>query len=163
MSKFKVGDRVKIPKTKSTHSCYNESGVIARALKENLEFLYVTLINEDKNVKCDTVENNGFGDFFLESDLELYEEPKSNIAYVFENKGQETSSWDRQISGNHYKGKIQPFEMSMKNGHNALQHAIIKYVDRYKDKNGIEDLEKAKHCLEMLIEWETKNAQNVVS
>jgi len=46
--------------------------------------------------------------------------------------------------------------MSMKNNHNALQHAIIKYVDRYKDKNGVEDLKKAIHCCEMLIEWELK-------
>ncbi len=49
---------------------------------------------------------------------------------------------------------IQPMEFSMKNGLNALQHTVVKYVSRYKDKNGIEDLNKALHAIEMLIEYE---------
>ena len=68
---------------------------------------------------------------------------------------QVTSAWDTQVGGGHYKSKgIQPMEYSMKNDLNALQHTIIKYVTRYKDKNGIEDLRKARHSLDMLLEWE---------
>ena len=60
-----------------------------------------------------------------------------------------------QIGGDHYtKLAIQPMQYSMKNGLDPLQHTIIKYVTRFRDKNGIEDLEKAKHCIDMLIEYE---------
>ena len=60
-----------------------------------------------------------------------------------------------QIGGDHYtKLAIQPMRYSMENGLDALQHTIIKYVTRFRDKAGIEDLEKAKHCIDMLIEFE---------
>jgi len=60
-----------------------------------------------------------------------------------------------QIGGDHYtKLAIQPMQYSMKNGLDPLQHTIIKYVTRFRDKAGIEDLEKAKHCIDMLIEHE---------
>jgi hypothetical protein len=58
-----------------------------------------------------------------------------------------------QIGGDHYtKLAIQPMQYSMKNGLDPLQHTIIKYVTSFRDKAGIEDLEKAKHCIDMLIE-----------
>lgn len=65
----------------------------------------------------------------------------------------------RQIGGDHYaKLAIQPMRYSMENGLNALQHTIIKYVTRYKDKGGIEDLHKAAHCVELLIQHELDEA-----
>ena len=68
---------------------------------------------------------------------------------------QEVKATDTQVGGNHYtKLAIQPMQYSMKNGLDALQHTVIKYVTRFRDKNGIEDLEKAKHCIDMLIEFE---------
>ena len=68
---------------------------------------------------------------------------------------QEAKATDTQIGGNHYtKLAIQPMRYSMENGLDALQHTVIKYVTRFRDKNGIEDLEKAKHCIDMLIEFE---------
>ena len=67
----------------------------------------------------------------------------------------EKSPLSTQIGGNHYtKLAIQPMRYSMENGLDALQHTVIKYVTRFRDKNGIEDLEKAKHCIDMLIEFE---------
>lgn len=67
------------------------------------------------------------------------------------------SATETQVGGNHYtKLAIQPMAFSMANGLDALQHTILKYVVRFRDKNGIEDLKKAKHCIEMLIEHETK-------
>ena len=63
-----------------------------------------------------------------------------------------------QIGGDHYaKLAIQPMQYSMENGLDALQHTVIKYVTRFRDKNGIEDLEKAKHCIDMLIEFEKES------
>ena len=63
-----------------------------------------------------------------------------------------------QIGGNHYtKLAIQPMQYSIENGLDPLQHTIIKCVTRFRDKNGIEDLEKAKHCIDMLIEFEKES------
>ena len=62
----------------------------------------------------------------------------------------------KQIGGNHYaKLKIQPMQYALENGLNYAQASVIKYVTRYQDKNGIEDLRKAIHCIELLIEWES--------
>lgn len=55
-----------------------------------------------------------------------------------------------QTGGNHYsKLKIQPMEFSMANNWDACAHTILKYVTRHQDKNGRQDLEKARHCVDM--------------
>lgn len=65
------------------------------------------------------------------------------------------SAISEQIGGDHYKHMpIQPMEYSMKNNLNACQHTVVKYVTRYKVKGGKQDLLKAIHCIEMLIEME---------
>ena len=62
-----------------------------------------------------------------------------------------------QVGGDHYsKLAIQPVEYINKNNLSYLQGNVIKYVTRYKDKNGVEDLEKAKHYIDLLIELEEK-------
>lgn len=67
------------------------------------------------------------------------------------------SALDTQVGGGHYKGmKIQPMEYSMANGLDACQHTAIKYISRFRNKGGIQDLEKAKHCIDMLIEFERR-------
>lgn len=64
------------------------------------------------------------------------------------------SALDSQVAGSHYtKLTIQPMEYSMANGLNACQHTAIKYITRYPDKGGIEDLRKSIHVIEMLIEF----------
>ena len=71
-----------------------------------------------------------------------------------------TKPLDTQIGGDHYKSlPIQPMEYSMLNGLDACQHTIIKYVTRFREKGGIEDLHKARHCIDMLIEFETEYGQ----
>lgn len=67
------------------------------------------------------------------------------------------SALDTQIDGDHYKKlKIQPMEYSMANGLDACQHTAIKYITRFRDKGGVTDLEKAKHVIDMLIEFEKR-------
>ena len=57
-----------------------------------------------------------------------------------------------QVGGDHYsKMTIQPIEFINANGLSYMQGNVIKYVCRYRDKNGIEDLEKAKHYIDMMI------------
>lgn len=76
------------------------------------------------------------------------DEPEDDLLYVTEPKALE-----KQVAGSHYKNMaIQPIEFSMKNNLNACQHSAIKYICRYKDKGGLEDLAKAKHFIEMLEE-----------
>ncbi|AXF52972.1 MAG: protein of unknown function DUF3310 [Caudoviricetes sp.] len=70
------------------------------------------------------------------------------------------SALDTQIGGDHYKSMpIQPMEYSMANKLDACQHTAIKYITRFREKGGIQDLEKAKHVIDMLIEFEQKAAK----
>ena len=74
--------------------------------------------------------------------------------------GDTVSALDVQEGGDHYKKlKIQPMEYSMANKLDACQHTIIKYVTRFRDKGRIEDLRKAKHCIDMLIEFEQQESK----
>ena len=64
---------------------------------------------------------------------------------------------EKQIGGNHYKGlAIQPAYYAYKNKIPFMEASAIKYLTRWKDKGGIQDLEKAKHFIDMLIEFETE-------
>ena len=66
------------------------------------------------------------------------------------------SSLDIQVAGGHYKDlKIQPVEYIHANGLGYCEGAVIKYVSRWRNKNGIEDLKKARHFIDLLIELET--------
>jgi hypothetical protein len=60
-----------------------------------------------------------------------------------------------QIGGSHYKQyAIQPAEFIHKNKLGFLEGNIIKYVCRHGIKHGLQDLEKARHYIDLLIEWE---------
>lgn len=68
------------------------------------------------------------------------------------------SALDVQVGGNHYKNfKIQPVEFCQVNELNACETSIIKYACRHRNKNGIEDLKKIKHYVDLLIELEYSN------
>ena len=70
------------------------------------------------------------------------------------------SALDKQVAGSHYKKyAIQPVEYAMLNNLNYCQANAIKYTTRYKDKGGIEDLRKAIHNIEILIELEQKGGR----
>lgn len=63
----------------------------------------------------------------------------------------------KQVSGDHYvKCSIQPIEYIFANNLPFCEGNVVKYVTRWRNKNGIADLEKAKHYLELLIELETR-------
>jgi len=71
------------------------------------------------------------------------------------------SAFEKQIGGDHYKGyKIDPAKFMHDNEIPAIEAMIIKYVLRHKKKNGIEDLNKAIHMLEMLKELDYATAQD---
>ena len=60
---------------------------------------------------------------------------------------------DIQVAGTHYKDKaIQPWDYIVGNNLGYLEGNIVKYVSRWKDKGGVDDLRKAQHYLNKLIE-----------
>jgi hypothetical protein len=62
---------------------------------------------------------------------------------------------EAQEGGSHYKGlSIQPAEFSQKNALNWCEGNVVKYVCRHRDKGGKEDLLKARHYIDLLIEIE---------
>ena len=73
------------------------------------------------------------------------------------------SAKDVQIGGGHYKKyKIQPTEFIHKNSIPFIEGNIVKYVIRHRDKNGIQDLLKAKHYIELLIELDYHESKEEV-
>ena len=65
-----------------------------------------------------------------------------------------TKALDVQVGGAHYKGlPIQPVQYIHANKIGYFEGNVIKYVSRWREKNGIADLEKAKHYIDLLIEF----------
>jgi hypothetical protein len=63
------------------------------------------------------------------------------------------SVWKKQIGGNHYKKyRMQPSQFVTENKLLYPEGCVIKYIIRHQDKGGKEDLEKAKHMIDMIIE-----------
>ena len=69
---------------------------------------------------------------------------------------------EEQVGGRHYIEKqIQPWDYIIANKLGYLEGNIVKYVSRYKEKGGVEDLIKASHYLEKLIEVTLNDTERV--
>lgn len=69
-----------------------------------------------------------------------------------------TSALDTQVGGDHYsKLAIQPVEYITKNKLSYLEGNVIKYITRHRFKGGKEDLRKAQHYINMILEMEYEN------
>lgn len=67
-------------------------------------------------------------------------------------------AFSAQVGGDHYKKmKIQPMQYILANGLNFVEGCVVKYVSRWRSKNGLEDLRKARHNLDLLIEHAEKD------
>ena len=63
------------------------------------------------------------------------------------------SAYKKQVGGKHYlRYKIQPSEFVVENRLLYPEGCVIKYILRHQDKGGKEDLLKAKHFIDMIIE-----------
>ena len=61
--------------------------------------------------------------------------------------------YKKQIGGSHYKNMvIQPSEFINKNKLQFAEGNAIKYICRHASKGEVQDLEKAKHYIDMIIE-----------
>lgn len=63
------------------------------------------------------------------------------------------SANEEQVGGDHYRDQaIQPWDYIARNRLGYFEGNIVKYVSRWKQKGGIQDLQKARHYLDKLIE-----------
>ena len=68
------------------------------------------------------------------------------------------SANELQVGGDHYRSKkVQPWDameswMSPEQFEGFLRGNVIKYIARYKDKDGLKDVQKARHYLDKLLE-----------
>ena len=63
------------------------------------------------------------------------------------------STYDKQIGGTHYRTmKIQPSKFVIENKMLFAEGNVVKYICRHPYKDGKQDLEKAKHFIDMIIE-----------
>ena len=65
-----------------------------------------------------------------------------------------TTANERQIGGNHYKrdGSLEHWDLVERCGIGYLEGCATKYVARWRSKGGVQDLEKAEHYVQKLIE-----------
>jgi len=64
-----------------------------------------------------------------------------------------SNPYDKQVGGSHYQNmKIQPAEFINKNEMKFAEGNAIKYICRHINKGGLQDLQKAKHYIDMIIE-----------
>lgn len=77
---------------------------------------------------------------------------------VYPKEENNQAATNKQVGGSHYQLPIQPIEYILANGLGYCEANVVKYVSRWRNKGGIQDLKKAIHYLEMLIEQEEKDA-----
>lgn len=68
---------------------------------------------------------------------------------------------NKQVGGSHYKSKMECWDYILSNDLGYLEGTAIKYITRWKKKNGVEDIQKAIHFLEKLIEVEKQKEKDV--
>lgn len=81
------------------------------------------------------------------------------LDYTFNKGSPNKSALDVQEGGGHYKDQaIQPIQYIHANNLGYCEANIVKYATRWKQKNGVEDLRKIKHYVDLLIELEGLDA-----
>ena len=86
------------------------------------------------------------------------------IEKFFETDGRidagQSSANATQVGGAHYAAKpIQPWDFIAANGLGYFEGNVVKYLSRWRDKGGVQDLHKAAHYLQKLIEIETNGEE----
>lgn len=72
-------------------------------------------------------------------------------------KGEELSASERQVGGDHYGNELQPIDVVDAWGLDFYEGSALKYLARHRKKNGAEDIRKAIHYLELLLERQYDN------
>ena len=129
-NKFKVGDEVEIVKLDKTIKHFGGREVLSPVGTTSF-ITYVNVTGEE-----------------VEIDEDIYSYHADDLTLV-KNEVLETQVYNplvAQEGGGHYKNRgIQPLEYTMKNNLSFCEGNVVKYISRYKSKNGIEDLAKVIH------------------
>lgn len=127
--KFRVGDEVEVVKLDKTIKLFGGEGLLSPVGTRTF-VTYVDVTGEE-----------------VEVDEDMYSYHASDLALV--NGKEDTQTYNPLIAqegGGHYKNRgIQPLEYTMKNNLSFCEGNVVKYISRYKSKNGIEDLAKVIH------------------
>ena len=136
-NKFKVGDKVQVIEDNSTTAWFNIEtqyilGEIVEVISYSSDPVYLVKVEGYTGI----YDNGAFK--FRNKHLKLVNQCK-----------EETQTYNPLIAqegGGHYKNRgIQPLEYTMKNSLSFCEGNVVKYISRYKSKNGIEDLAKVIH------------------
>jgi len=146
---MKVGDKVKIIDTMFHNIPLSAEGVVVFSSENDLNSIdgYVTV----KSDKC-------FSSQILKStQVELLEESKVGAVIGIDRPAKagdimRVNPLATQVGGSHYQLPIQPIDYIVKNNIGYREGNVIKYTTRHKTKNGAEDIKKAIHYLEMILE-----------
>ena len=68
---------------------------------------------------------------------------------------------NKQVAGSHYKSAIEPWDVITEWELGYLDGSAVKYLARWRKKNGVEDIMKAIHFLEKLVEVENARLQRL--
>ena len=127
--KFKVGDEVEIVSLQGIDGIgyrgdcnvmVGATGVVTEVTEGDMPY---------------EVETNGEAWCWSENNLKLVNEETQTYNPLIAQEG-----------GGHYKDRgIQPLEYTMQNNLSFCEGNVVKYISRYKSKNGIEDLAKVIH------------------
>ena len=111
--------------------------------KRDLKILVLDLISKESKFNFD----NFIANLVFERGFDKAKESLSSLVKDMLNDNpkmirKNKSPYDTQVGGSHYKTSIQPVQYSKANNLNFNQGNIVKYISRYKKKNGMKDLEK---------------------
>ena len=130
VNKFKVGDKVEIVKLDKTIKHFGGRGTLSPVGTKTF-VTYVNVTGEE-----------------VEIDKDVYSYHADDLTLV-KNEVLETQVYNPLIAqegGGHYKNRgVQPLEYTMQNNLSFCEGNVVKYISRYKSKNGIEDLAKVIH------------------
>ena len=130
VNKFRVGDEVKIVKLDKTIKHFG-GGEMMSPVGTKTFVTYVDVIGDEVKI-----------------DADIYSYHADDLTLV-KNEVLGTQVYNplvAQEGGGHYKNRgIQPLEYTMKNNLSFCEGNVVKYISRYKSKNGIEDLAKVIH------------------
>ena len=136
-NKFKVGDKVQVIEDNNTTVWFNVEtqyilGEIVKVISYSSEPAYLVKVKGYTGI----YDNGTFT--FRNKHLKLVDKRKEDT--------QVYNPLIAQEGGGHYKDRgIQPLEYTMQNNLSFCEGNVVKYISRYKSKNGIEDLAKVIH------------------
>jgi len=123
---------------------------------------FIGFVEEAYETECTIYKDDPNEGFWVKnSEIELIQKASVGRALKPVEEISHQSALDKQVSGNHYKDcGIQPIEYIHANNLSYLEGNVIKYTTRHSKKNGKQDILKAIHYLELILEMEYKGETN---